>query len=638
MPPRQDPVPRARAAFQWLSGLLLLGFLAAGVVAAAAALWENVDVQSLARRAAAVTDAPLPAPPEGAGPVAFGSAAPGVALYESAASAGYFPDSAFYRSAIADWKRIAEASVGPVRTVRGPDGVAGLAEGSLLVAPEAVCLSRSELAAFRRHLSRGGGLVINWAIGARDESCGWRGWEPLRELAGALDLAELPADQALFLTVPAALPVSPGLPAGARIELFPEPHLALQVPGPRAYWSDWALNAPGGPTPGPDAAVALHEPDSGGRVAWFGFRLRQAATDRDARRLRQVVENGVRWAAGQVAVEVATWPEGRRGGLLVAEDVETGFENAGALAAILRGRGATGTFFAVSRMALEHPGLGETLAAAGEVGSQTADHASTAGLPLDEQEVRLARSVTELQNWAGVAVTGLRPPEERFDAATLQAWARAGGRYVAAVNDARSAAPEVYPTPDGPVTLLPRLIKDDYNVFVQEGARRTERLRTAWIEGLDKIEALGGLAYFSLHSQIAGTPDRVEVVGELLDTARARPAGWWVSSGDRISRWWLARAASRLELDEDADSLVVRLLVPDGGLDAPWLEVYAPARRDLRPFRQGRALPWAPTPWGIRFPAGGPTTDPTDEIVLRPATADAESHVPDVGPEGDARD
>ncbi|MDT8437147.1 MAG: hypothetical protein RRA92_10390, partial [Gemmatimonadota bacterium] len=88
MPPRQDPVPRARAAVQWLSGLLLLGFLAAGVVAAAAALWENVDIRSLARRAAAVSDArPVP-PVEDDGPFAA-FAEVRAALYESPASRGY---------------------------------------------------------------------------------------------------------------------------------------------------------------------------------------------------------------------------------------------------------------------------------------------------------------------------------------------------------------------------------------------------------------------------------------------------------------------------------------------------------------------------------------------------------------------
>ncbi len=618
MPPRQDPVPRARSAAQWLGGLMLLGFLAAGVVAAAAALWENVDLQSLARRAAAVSDAPPPPPPDAAGPVATIGGSRAVALYESAASGGFFPDSAFYPASLSRWEALLSESVGPAVRVRDAVGVAGLPEGALLVAPEAVCLSEAEIEALRAHVARGGGLVLTWATGARDADCRWRGWEPLRSLSGALDLAEYPAEASLFLAVPAGLPLSPGLPPGARIELYPEPHLALQVPGPHPYWSDWALNAPRAQGPVPDAAAVLFEPEAGGRVAWFGFRERQAVGERDGARVRTLLANGARWAAGATLATLSTWPGGRRGALLVAQDVETGFENATALARLLREREARGTFFAVSRLALEHPDVADSLRGAGEIGSQTADHASTAGLPEREQEVRLERSLRELEAWSGREVTGLRPPEERFDEGTLRAWRRAGGRYLAAVNEARSAAPEVFGTPDGPVVLLPRLLKDDYNVFVQDGARRTGPLRSAWLDGMRKIEALGGLAYLSLHSQIAGAPERVGVVGEVLDSAAARPGSWWVAPGTEIAEWWTARGAALLDLESRGDTLALRLTAPAGVLDDAWIDLYLPADRDLRPHREGAALPWAPTEWGIRFPVGAVGTARRIEILLAP--------------------
>ncbi len=210
---------------------LLLGFLGAGVVAAAAALWENVDVQSLARRAAAVSDEP-PIPVRSRGRSPSESVTARIAVFESAASASYFPDSTFYPAAVSSWERLAREETAAVSRVRSAAGIDDLPAGSLLLAPEAVCVSELELAAIRRHLERGGGLVLNWATAARDEGCRWRGWEPLRTLTGALGLVEIPAGEAQFMAVPAALPLSPGLPPGARVEMFPEPHLALQVPGP----------------------------------------------------------------------------------------------------------------------------------------------------------------------------------------------------------------------------------------------------------------------------------------------------------------------------------------------------------------------------------------------------------------------
>ena len=634
MPPKQDPVPRARAAAQWLGGILLLGFLAAGVVAAAAALWENVDVQSLARRAAAVSDEPPVPEIENEGPTAAASIPSPVAIFESSASAGYFPDSTFYPAAVSGWERLAREETDGVTRVRDAAGIGDLPAGSLLLAPEAVCMSDRELAAIRRHLERGGGLVLNWATGARDAGCRWRGWEPLRALTGALDFAEIPAGDAQFLAVPAALPVSTGLPPGARVELFPEPHMALQVPGPHPYWSDWALNgAAADGVSQPDAAVVLHEPRSGGRVVWFGFRDRQAVSDRDATRIRRLFRNGIRWASGAVTVEIAPWPEGARAALLVSEDVETGFENVVAFARELRVRDVRGTIFPVSELALQNPGLAAAIADIGEVGSQTADHVSPAGLPMKEQEVRLARSLRELQQWSGSEIVGLRVPEERFDEATLQAWRRAGGTYVAALNQARSAAPEVFATDDGPVVVLPRLIKDDYNVFVQDGARRTAPLLSAWLDGLDKIGALGGFGLISVHSQIAGNPDRVGVVGEVIDSLADGQTDWWLATGAEIAGWWLARSEARLQLEGPADSLTLRLLSPPSpALSEAWIEVSLGPESGLRPFVDGRPLAWAQTEWGIRFPADELTTGATAGIQLMNPPAD--SIAPDSEPSG----
>ena len=632
MPPKQDPVPRARSAAQWLGGLLLLGFLAAGVVAAAAALWENVDVQSLARRAAAVSDEPPVPGVELEGPAAAASIPVHIAIFESSASAGYFPDSTFYPAAVSGWERLAREETNAVSRVRDAAEIRDLPAGSLLLAPEAVCMSERELSSIRRHLERGGGLVLNWATAARDADCRWKGWEPLRSLTGALDLAEIPAGEAQFLAVPAALPVSPGLPPGARVELFPEPHVALQVPGPHPYWSDWALNGAAARSPsGPDAAVVLHEPRTGGRVVWFGFRDRQAVSDRDATRIRRLFRNGIRWASGAVAAEITPWPRGARAALLVSEDVETGFENVVAFARELRVRDVRGTIFPVSELALQHPGLADAIADIGEVGSQTADHVSPAGLPMKEQEIRLARSQRELRQWSGSEIVGLRLPEERFDEATLQAWRRAGGTYVAALNQARSAAPEVFATDDGPVVLLPRLVKDDYNVFVQDGARRTDPLLSAWLEGLEKIGALGGFGLISVHSQIAGNPDRVGVVGEVIDSLANGQTEWWVATGAEIADWWLARSETRLQIVGPADSLTLRLLTPPSpALAEAWIEVSLGPESGLRPFADGRPLAWAPTEWGIRFPADELTTGATGAIQLM--TPPAESTAPDSEP------
>ncbi|MDH3297426.1 MAG: polysaccharide deacetylase family protein [Gemmatimonadota bacterium] len=610
MPPKGDPVPRARAALHWLSGLLMLGILAGLVITAAAALWQNVDINSLARRAAAVIDEPPELTTERGGPSAYLPGRVRVALYANVATEAFFPDSTHLPGVLADWSRELSASGWDIERIGSRAELDALPPATLVVAPEAVCLSGAEIEALFRHLRRGGGVVANWALGARDGNCEWRGWETLRDFTGAIDVVEYQAGDELYVTVPASLGVSAGLAPGSRIEFYADSHLGLLVPGPRVYWSDWALNSSSsGGESAADGALALRTTAEGGRAVWLGFKPGQAIRPLDQARASRLLQNTLRWAAGVPAAAVAAWPEGRRAGLMVAEDVESGFVNATSLARVLRERGIKGTFFLVSEMALDHPEIADSLADVGEIGSHTADHVPTVGLPQREQRIRLERSRRELESWSGQPVLGLRPPEERFDEATLRAWLssspdRAGAAYVAAVNGARSAAPEVFRFPEGSIVVLPRLMKDDYNVVVQEGTSRPERLTSAYLEGLRKLGALGGLGFVSLHSQIAATPGRIGVVETVLDSIADQRGTWWIATGSEIARWWLDREAMSLSLRPAAEGDDLELVVeaPIGSsYREVWIDVTLPGD-DRIPFEGERQLPYAPSEWGIQFP------------------------------------
>lgn len=635
MPPRGNPVPRARAALHWLGGLMVLGILGGLLVAAAAALWQNVDINSLARRAAAVVDAPPPLTAEREGPNASLPGSVQVALYGNSATASYFPDSTHMAGVLAEWQRSLSLTGWSVERIGSRAEIDALPPTTLVVAPEAVCLSGAEIEALFRHLRRGGGVVVNWAFGARDANCDWRGWETLRDFTDAIDIVEYQASDELFVTVPASLPVSSGLAPGTRIEFYADSHLGLLTPGPRVYWSDWALNSIStGGEAAADAALALRTTLGGGRAVWFGFRPGQAVRPLDQARVNRLLRNALLWAAGVPSAAVAAWPEGRRAGLLVAEDVEAGFVNAPSLARILRDHGMRGTFFVVSRMALDHPALADSLADVGEVGSHSADHVSTAGLPLEEQQIRLDRSRRELESWTGQEVLGLRPPEERFDEATLRAWLlsdlkREGAAYIAAVNGARSAAPEIFRFPEGSIVVLPRLMKDDYNVVVQESTRRPERLQAAYLDGLRKLGALGGFGFISLHSQIAGTPGQIGVIGTVLDSVAAQRDMWWVATGAEIARWWLDRDAMRLTLRTAADGGDLELSVeaPMGSSSREvWIDLTLPGRT-MVPFEGERQLPYARTEWGLRVPLRPLSAGEVRTIRLSP-TAETEPAKP----------
>jgi peptidoglycan/xylan/chitin deacetylase (PgdA/CDA1 family) len=606
MPPERDPVPRARSAVHWLSGILLLGVLAGGVVAAGVALWQNLDVRQLVRTPASGDPRPLPEALPTPSP-AHENVPLRVAVFYSDQSAAFFPDPEYYSTLIGRWEELAAALGADPMRVRAED-LDALEPDVALLAPAALCLEESEVRALRRHLERGGGLVLTWATGARDGACEWIGWRRISELTGAADVRELETRDALYFTVPAGLPLSPGVSPATRIELRSESQLALSGSGTGVFWSDWALNPlPAAGTSDVEAALWAGWTEDGGRLAWFGFLTGQGARPRDEEPIERLHMNAILWAAGLPYAEIAPWPGDARAAVVFSQDVESEFQNSARLAAIAAERGVPVSFYVVTRLALEHPELADSLARVGEVASQTSDHGVVAGLPAEEQRARLQRSWAEIRGWTGDSAVGLRPPEERFDENTLSAWRAIGGSYVAAVNNARTGSPEIFETESGPIVLLPRIIKDDYNVLVQESTFGSKRLLEAYLEGVRKVRGLGGLAFLSTHSQVAGTPRRVRVLGEVMDTVAARDGDWWAATGRAVAEWWLVRSQTAVAARRDsADALEFVVESPeDRPLEGAWLRIILPGNEDdLQPVLDGLPVPFAREPWGISVALG----------------------------------
>ncbi len=604
MPPKGDPVPRVRSAPQWLGGLFVLGLIGAAVIGGGAVLWENVDVQRMTA-SAALREPHVTPPALSPNTPAHREGVFNASLYMSQTSGAFFSDSTHYTALQDRWEELLTDAGASVTRITGVEAVEALETDQLLVAASAVCLSDEEVAAFRGFADSGGDLLTTWAIGARDSSCTWQGWDALSTLTEIAEFNTLEQRDAVYLTVPAGLPLAAGFGPATRIELRYESQLALAMEGPRVYWSDWSLNsAPVDETVGMDAAAWLGRTGTGGRLVWFGFRLGHGASERDEEQIARLFRNGVWWAAGIPIAEIAPWPHGNQSALLLTQDVESQFPNSASLARVAREKVVPATFFVVSQQGVEHPAFAEVLNEAGEIGSHTSDHAAVAGRSYVDQRARLSRSQGELADWAGSPALGLRPPEEQFDETTLRAWAWAGGTYVVGSNEARQGSPEVFDTPNGKVVLLPRVIKNDYNVYVQDGAMRSRRLMEAYLSGMSKINALGALAVVSLRTQVGGEGARVQVVADVIDSARAR-GDWWFAAGNEMAEWWLARWEALLDVRETATGqLTVTIRAEEArSLEGAWLEVFLPGNsEDWLPRHGGELMRHLRTEWSVRIP------------------------------------
>ncbi len=616
MRPKREPTPRAKEAWWWLGGFLTLGLVTGLVLTAGLALWENIDIRQLTPGLADPASEVLVA--ESSREAALARVPFSAVILESAANAAYFTDSTFYPDQLDRWAELIERVGGRVRRARSPEEFAATTPDELMVMPESPCLSSEEMAVLGAHLSRGGSVVTNWALGVRDGECEWRGWTPLLELTGAEALRELPPRESLYFTVPGGLPTSPGIDPGTRVELRPEPTVALRTPGERVYWSDWALNPfPDDEGVGADVAVSTTRTEEGGRVTWFGFRTGQGATALDNERLDRIFRSGLLWAAGAPIAAPSAWPDASRAALVFVLDVEgvDDYVNALDAAAMFELEELPITFFPVSQIVEGDDRLARALISAGEVGTQTVDHTRLAGLTAQEQSMRLDRSSRDIEAWTGVAPAGLRAPEEAVDSLTLRGWKQVGGSYVLAANEARTASPEVHQTDLGPMVLLPRVLKDDYTIIVRDVTLRSEGLAGAWLEGTRKLRAIGGLAVVAGHTQIIADGPRLDAVRTIADTARA-DGGWWLAQADDVAAWWLNRSTVEVRWSDastDPGQGFERSGIPDltvfipseSAIDDLWLDVVLPSSEDgLLPTVDGTSVEYVDEPWGMRVRVG----------------------------------
>jgi hypothetical protein len=166
------------------------------------------------------------------------------------------------------------------------------------------------------------------------------------------------------------------------------------------------------------------------------------------------------------------------------------------------------------------------------------------------------------------------------------------------------------------MVVLPRLIKDDYNVIVQDGALLSERIGEAYVAGTRKLRAIGGLAVVSGHTQIMVNGRRVEAFRTVGRAVRAE-GNWWIARADEVAAWWRVRAQVEIAFAPPLPPPPGETMSPsgqpdvlvrgptEGGLRDVWIDLVLPrSSESVVPFVDGESVDFAATEWGLRVPVG----------------------------------
>ena len=513
-----------------------------------------------------------------------------VALIRESGSASYFDDPGELDEILRRWATELRA-LGAEPSIISAARVSDALGHDVIAIPASPCIGPATRRAVDAQLAAGRGVLLTWLAGVRDGGCRETGWQMVVGLTGAQRADTLGAARDAYLTIPAGGPLAFDIPPGSRIELLVANHVALRAPLRDAYWSDLMLN----PRPAMgstllDAGV-VHAARGAGRIVYWGFDLsRIAASEWNRGLARLLLRNSVAWAAGRPMGTIEAWPRGARVAAVIAQDVEDEFANGRFALDSLRAAGVRGTFFLVSDLAREHPELVKEMAKHGEIATHSENHQLLGGLPDSVQRRRLASSQDALQQLTGRRVAGLRPPEEQYDASTLEAWAAAGGLYVFASNNARTASPEIVSAGNARLVLLGRTSNDDFISVRRLGGDDPKILAGEYLAAYTKAKAIGGLYLLSYHSQMLSTKALVPTVGTVARALAADREAWMTTAGE-VARWWMARSGVRVTPSLRNGALEVRI-ANEGALTvtAPVIAIALPAGMRVASTSEGALL------------------------------------------------
>ena len=483
-----------------------------------------------------------------------------VAVIRDDAAASHYASPQMLDSIVGRWRAVLTAAGADVRIVRSSQ-IASTRSARVIVVPSSPCLTVATREAIDMAGARGQGVIVTGLAGVRDAGCRDIGYGFLVALTGASRADTLRSAATVYVRVPGGGPLSADIPPAARLEFKPAVQVALRLAARDAYYSDYELgSAPAGGEPLLDVAIA-RSAYRGARVVYWGFELHDAVAhpwNRDV--LALLVRNSVAWSARATVASIEPWPHGRRAAAILAQDVEDQFTNVRFAKDSLVAIGAPGTFFLVSDAAAKNERLTRELRRAGEVGSHSDDHRLLGGTPGEQQEARLRDSREDLADILDDSVAGLRPPQEQFDIATMQAWMVVGGTYLFGANDARAIAPELLDIDGDTLVLVPRTTADDYVLFEAGTLRSPEAVDARLLAEFQRVRAQHALYVLSYHSQLLSRREHVPSFARFARMLAADSSVWLATAGD-VAAWWINRATlhASARLQPDASRLDITL-------------------------------------------------------------------------------
>jgi peptidoglycan/xylan/chitin deacetylase (PgdA/CDA1 family) len=476
-----------------------------------------------------------------------------VYLYESEATRSYLSGlGGNYETLLKPWRALLTERKHAYKVLSKPDQINGLRESGVLVLPSAVALSDAEKTAILAFRDKGGGVLVTWAAGTRNERGDWVGWQFLSAL-GATVLGEYSNDSdARQLILSGESPLSHTHPAGQRIWLnkTTEPLLRLKADRIAGRLMNWA-RIPDDARRDEGAIIHSEVSPSGGRAVVFAFA--ESVWEAQPFLASVFIEDTLKWLRHEPVIIKAAWPEGKLAAQVIEMDTEDGFANALNFNAMMKTAGLRPTYYILTSVGKLFPQVLNQLAKDGEIAYHGDIHIGFKGQPAATQESRLTAMRNELIAALPSARTanGFRAPTEGYDAQTERLLQQMGIRHHAADPQRSEGRLPLFAKISGvqakdDLVVLPRTQRDDINLASL--GLSVESLSKVLIDEFDHALQTGALGLLSVHSQnFESSSTLAKAFPSFLDHVQKNRARVWLANAGQVADWW--RDRERVKLD-----------------------------------------------------------------------------------------
>jgi len=426
----------------------------------------------------------------------------------------------------------------------------------ILILPFILCLSDSEIEKIKEFASeKEKGLILDGFTGARDEKGSLREPSFLSEILGGNTIKEIKGMESSInhLILDGTSSFISDIDPGFRLEVSTNNKpICVNIYASRSeidgYWAGNPVIYKNKISSG-DAGI-VHGRYIEARFAWLGFTMGSVTGNIDDQVVFQnLLDNLFNYVSFWPVIYKNRWPKGERAAVIFAQDTEDKFENALNTVSLLTTKNIPATFFCVPELASKYDNVFKKIYSVanfeiGLHGIEVYPHQS-----FEVQQERLKAGKETLEKIIGKKIRGFRPPQAVYDSNTLQALFNLDYDYIAG-DDIKQAGPKIMPDKNSQgrstgrsqkvLVKFPKTGNDDYDLLerykMQDKAKMLELLK----QDFDRIYKIGGLYFYSFHTQLMAKEEYIDVLGKFIDYVKEKDV--WIASFSEVNDWWVKRS------------------------------------------------------------------------------------------------